>query len=126
MPFEKGNTYGKNGRPKVYEIPSEWAKRYSKARAQAKFRKEEWAFDQHTWLKMWMDSGVAEHRGSLIQGYCMVRKDPIEAWGPHNCIIVPRRQHLKRGAYIHFHGYPDAPWEDRHDVRNKNEKEKTV
>jgi hypothetical protein len=121
MPFEKGNRYGKNGRPKVYEIPSEWAKRYSKAQAQAKFRKEEWAFDQHTWLKMWLDSGVSEHLGRQPHNYCMSRKDPIEAWGPHNCVIIPRRMHLKKKAFVNFHGYPDAPWEDRHNVEIKNE-----
>ena len=124
MPFEKGNTYGKNGRPKIYEIPSEYAKRYSKAQAQAKFRREEWAFDQHTWLKMWQDSGVLEHAGRQPHQYCMVRKDPIEAWSPTNCIIIPRRQHFKKRAYVEFQGYPDAPWEDRHDIRNKNEEKK--
>ena len=126
MPFEKGNKYGKNGRPKIYEIPTEWAKRYSKAQAQAKFRKEEWAFDQHTWYNMWMESGFAEHLGREPHSYCMTRKDTIEAWGPHNCIIIPRRMHLKKRAFVEFHGYQDAPWEDRHDVRNKNDKEKTV
>ena len=123
--FEKGNKYGM-GRPKIYHIPKEWAKRYSKAKAQAKFRREEWAFDQDTWYDMWMQSGVSEHLGSEPQNYCMTRKDPIEAWSPTNCIIIPRRQHFKKSAYVQFHGYQDAPWEDRHDVRNKNDEEKKV
>lgn len=118
MPFEKGNKHGK-GRPKIYHIPSEWAKKYSKAQAQAKFRKEEWAFNQDTWYEMWMQSGVSEHSGRQPHQYCMVRKDPIEAWGPHNCIIVPRRMHLKKRAYVEFLNYPDVPWEDRHDVKSK-------
>lgn len=113
---------GKNGRPKVYHIPKEYARKYSMAKSQAKFRNEEWAFTQDTWLEMWQQSGVIEHMGRGIHQYCMVRKDPIEAWGPHNCVIVSRRSHHKKLAYVQFQGYPNMPWEDRHDIRNKNGK----
>ena len=116
MPFEKGNTYGQ-GRPKIYHIPKDWAKKYSMAKAQSKYRKEEWAFDQDTWYQMWMESGVSEHSGRLPHQYCMVRKDIIEAWSPTNCVIIKRRMHFKKKAYVHFQGYPDAPWEDRHNVK---------
>lgn len=119
MPFEKGNKFGYAGRPKVYEIPSEWSLRYSRAKAQAKYRKEEWAFTDVNWYEMWMNSGVAEHLGRKPEQFCMVRKDTVEAWGPHNCVIVPRRQHMKKRAYVKFWNYPDAPWEDRHDVSKK-------
>jgi hypothetical protein len=118
MAFQKGNRYGR-GRPMIYHIPKEWAKRYSKSRAQARFRREEWAFDQDTWYEMWMQSGFSEHLGSKPHLYCMTRKDPIEAWSPNNCIIIPRRQHFKKRAYVQFHRYKDVPWEERHDVRNK-------
>jgi hypothetical protein len=120
MPFQKGNTYGQ-GAPKKYALDLLWNKRYSMAKAQAKFRKEEWAFTDVTWYGMWEKSGVKEHFGRQSHQYCMVRKDPIEAWGPHNCVIIPRRMHLKKRAYVEFHNYPDIPWEDRHNVEIKNE-----
>ena len=110
---------GRNGRPKVYHIPKEYARKYSMAKAQAKYRREEWAFTQDTWLDMWQNSGVIEHMGRGIQQYCMVRKDPIEAWGPHNCVIVSRRMHQKKRGYVSLQNYPDAPWEDKHHVGNR-------
>lgn len=118
MTFKQGNTYG-SGRPKIYHIPKEWAKKYSMAKSQAKFRREEWAFDQDTWYELWMNSGVVEHLGRQAHQYCLARKDTIEAWSPSNCIVIPRRMHFKKRGYVSFHNYPDAPWQDHNDVRNK-------
>ena len=101
---------------KKYEmtIPKLWRDRYSRAQAQAKYRREEWAFTIDSWVGMWQDSGVAEHMGREPHQYCMVRKDRIEAWGPHNCIIITRRMKMKRDAYVHIHKYEDADWHNGH------------
>ena len=124
MPFEKGNTYA-TGAPVKWALGKEWNKKYSMAKAQAKYRKEEWAFTDITWFELWTKSGVIEHQGRQPHQYCMVRKDPIEAWSPKNCLIIPRRMHLKKRAYVEFHGYADAPWDDKHAVEKKDDK-KTV
>lgn len=101
---------------KKYEmtIPKLWRDRYSRAQAQAKFRREEWAFSCDSWYKMWQQSGVAEHMGRELHQYCMVRKDTIEAWGPHNCIIVTRRMKFKRDAYVNIHKHYASDWENKH------------
>ena len=93
-----------------------WRRKYSNTRALARYRKEEWAFTFETWDDMWETSGVKEHRGNKPHQYCMVRLDPIEAWGPHNCIIVGRRMHLKKQAYETMHNFPKMPWEEKHGV----------
>lgn len=114
MPFEKRYENPNN-------IPYEWIKAYSNAKAQAKFQKQEWAFELETWYQMWEDSGVKEHRGNKPHQYCMVRKDPIEAWGPHNSIIISRRKGLQKQAYERMLKiYAPSEWEDRHAIRKIN------
>lgn len=98
------------------DIPSMERKKYSRAKAQAKFRKDEWAFTVDTWYKMWLESGVIEHRGKEPHQYCMVRLDPIEAWGPHNCIIVPRRMHLKKVIHDSLWSDKKSQWQRHHGV----------
>ena len=97
-------------------IPSADRTAYARQKAQAKYRGQEWAFTIDTWLEMWNRSGVKEHRGSKPHEYCMVRKDEIEAWGPHNCIIVARRMHLRKEAYETWYNVPKTAWQDRHAV----------
>jgi len=101
------------------DISLEWRKKYSRARAQARFRKQEWAFSCETWYELWRDSGLIEHRGKELHSYCMVRKDPIEAWSPKNCIIASRRQFFKKCGYESLAKLPKTDWADRHDQRNK-------
>ena len=112
MTFVKGVCYNPNGKPRIYKLEQEWNRKYAMAKAQAKFRKEEWAFDELTWFKMWKDSGHIEHMGRQVHQYCMVRKDPLEAWGPHNCIIIKRRKHFKKQMYETLHGIPYRDYED--------------
>lgn len=123
MVFKKGEISNPRGGPKKYDIPSDWSKKYSMAKAQAKYRREEWAFDEHSWYKLWLDSGVTEHMGKHVQCYCMTRKDKIEAWGPHNCIIIPRRKHFRKMAYVGFHNFPNADWRPQDGVTNAKESE---
>ena len=102
------------------DLPYEIRRVYSCAKAQAKFHKQEWAFSIETWWKFWEESGLWEHRGTKIHQFSMVRLDPIEAWGPHNCIIVSRRMLLKKNGYEAFsQSVPKTNWEPKHDARNK-------
>jgi len=98
------------------DIPALWRNRYSRMKAQAKFRRHEWAWDIDSWYKFWCDSGVKEHMGKLPHQYCMVRIDEIEAWGPHNCLIVARRKFMKKHAFEKIWKNPPADWEPRHAV----------
>ena len=97
-----------------YTIEQPWRGRYARSKAQAKFRKEEWAFTDETWLKLWQDSGYSEHLGRSVHQYCMVRKDTTEAWGPHNCMIVQRRLHMKKNFWEHILKSPKTDWQDKH------------
>lgn len=87
---------------------------YSRAKAQAVYRNEEWAFEFASWIQVWTDSGVFEHRGKQPHQYCMVRPDPIEAWSPANCIIIPRRMLMKKNIYEAIHHMPKRDFEPRH------------
>lgn len=98
----------------IYDLPKPWGRRYSNQKAQAKHRGDEWAFDENTWYKLWMDSGYSEHLGRGVHNYCMVRKDTTEAWGPHNCMIVQRRLHMKKNFWEHILKSPKTDWQDKH------------
>jgi len=111
---------------KTYDNPEgieyEWIIKYSKSKAMAKYRKHEWAFSLESWYELWVSSGVKEHRGHKPHQYVMVRKDQIEAWGAHNCIIVSRRKHLIKGCLENIHkSIPKRDWEDRHAVRRNDD-----
>tara|TARA_R110000868_G_scaffold96433_1_gene265341 strand:- start:1222 stop:1647 length:426 start_codon:yes stop_codon:yes gene_type:complete len=99
---------------RVTNLSDEWNRRYSVRRCQAKFRREEWAFTPDTYWKMWVESGRADQCGRRPDQYCMVRVDKLEAWGPHNCIIVLRRTQLKKLWQDHYrfkrYGKPEPDW----------------
>ena len=76
------------------EIPSLWRLRYSRAKAQAKFRKEEWGFNIETWYGFWQASKQADKIGSKLEGVVMVRIDRNKSWNINNCIIVSRSHQL--------------------------------
>jgi biotin-(acetyl-CoA carboxylase) ligase len=113
---------------KVYDnpngIPREWITKYSMAKAQARALGQEWAFELEDWYDMWERSGVKEHRGHKIHQYCMVRKDPIEAWGAHNCIIVARRTHMRKHCYEKMlKTVKTTEWTDSHDINYEKDNE---
>jgi len=120
MVFYKGmpsaNPEGR-GKFKYPMLENPWNTRYSRMKAQAKFRMQEFNLTPQEYMKLWDDSGVKEHCGSKPHQYCMVRKDPIEAWSYNNCIIVPRRMHLKKQVYEACHNYPETNWQDKHGVK---------
>lgn len=105
--------------PKTTHLPQLWNRRYVLQRNQAKFRKEEWAYTPDTWYKKWFDSGVMEHHGRKGWQYCMVRKDPLEAWSPNNCVIITRRKHLARCLGIMHRVFDEHFWTDEDDVTKK-------
>lgn len=111
--------------PIKYNIPREWGVRYSRAKALAKYRGEYWAFTHETWYDMWVESGVMHHMSNKPEGYCMVRKDPIEAWSPNNCIIVTRRNHFKKTWYEKQKN-KKVDWQDRHGVEGWNNDEESI
>jgi len=118
MPFKKGESGNPQGRHPKYDLGLTWNKKYSMAKAQAKYRKEEWAFESLSWFNVWELSGVMEYQGRHSESYNMVRLDTIEAWSPKNCIIVTRSMHLKKRAYESFHSniVPKTNWKRKHGV----------
>ena len=113
---------------KKYMIPSPWNIYYARARCQALFRNAYWAFTPETWYQLWVDSGVMRHRGRRIHQYRMVRMDPIEAYGPHNCIIVTNRMAFRKLMYENSRRGPKTNFQPQHAVnhRRKNEEQKKV
>jgi len=112
---------------KKYLLPHPWNVRYARCVAQAKYRREEWAFTPETWMRHWENSGVMEHCHRKSYGYCMVRLDSIEAWGPHNCIIVPRRQQLNKildRGMTRVRRDPE-PWKEQDDVTPKHKRNRS-
>ena len=116
--------------PRKYNLPNPWNVYYSRARSQARYRREEWAFTEDTWMRHWQNSGVMEHRHRRAHGYCMVRLDRTEAWGPHNCVIVPRRKQLGKVLWRGIKGeagYPRDPsdWREEDDVTPKHKRNRS-
>ena len=97
--------------PKYKNLPRPWNLRYSRAKAQAAYFKQEWAFTADNWYKVWEDCGVKEHMGRNTHQYCMVRIDNIEAWAPYNVIIIPRRMHFKKLFYEYVANYPKTEYD---------------
>lgn len=99
---------------RVSQLPDLWNRRYSVARCQARFRREEWAFTPETWYATWCDSGRAEQCGPKPDDYCLVRVDRTEAWGPHNCIVVQRRKQLRKllinSTHRRWRGETEQDW----------------
>jgi len=116
---------GKRGPQKTYRLPSPWNTRYARAKALAKFRGEYWNFTPETWFDMWVESGVMQWCSNRAEGYCMVKKDPIEAWGPHNAIIIPRRMLFRKFGYEMFQ-QEKAQFEDKHGVKGWSEDEESI
>lgn len=74
------------------------------ARAQAKFRDEEWALTFDDYFQAW--NGLWDQKGRLSDDLCMTRIDYEGAWSPDNIMIISRREHCqKQKAYQHAMGY---------------------
>lgn len=124
MVFYPGVVSNPNGRPKwKYEgLERPWNRRYSRMKAQAKYRGDEWALSPQEYMQLWEESGVKEHCGAKPHQYCMVRKDPTEAWSYSNTMVVSRRLMLRKVCYETWHGVPPTDWQDKHGVKNGKKK----
>jgi hypothetical protein len=107
--------------PQKYFLPAPWNVYYARARCQAIFRGAFWAFTPDTWYQMWVDSGVMRHKGRKTHQYRMVRMDPIEAYGPHNCIIVSNRMHYRKLIIENTRRCPKSNFQPHHAVNYKRE-----
>lgn len=64
-----------------------------KARAQAKFRKEEWELSFEDWFELWKNDW--DNRGRSPENVCMTRIDFDKGWTADNVILMSRSEHLK-------------------------------
>lgn len=71
-------------------INLKWRTRYSRAQAQARYRREPWEFDIESWYQIWQASGVQDQIGHTMQSYTMVRRDIDHPWSANNCMIMRR------------------------------------
>lgn len=104
-----------------YFLPAPWNIYYARARCQAIYRNNFWAFTPESWYQMWVDSGVMQHKGRKIHQYRMVRMDPTEAYGPHNCIIVTNRMAYRKLMYENRGLVPKTNFKLEHAVNYRKE-----
>tara|TARA_R110000803_G_scaffold60787_2_gene120244 strand:+ start:735 stop:1061 length:327 start_codon:yes stop_codon:yes gene_type:complete len=107
MPFKK----------KYTTLETIWAIRYSRMKAQAKYRRDEWSLEPDEYMELWQASGVMEHCGNESHQYCMVRKDAIESWCYNNVIIVSRRKFLTKKFNEDIHNFPFREYKDNDGVK---------
>ena len=67
---------------------------WSRSRAQAHFRNEEWHLTFEEFQQVWQ--GYWERRGRGSTEYCMSRDDPERAWAIGNVSCIQRREYLSR------------------------------
>lgn len=95
-----------------YEIPSPWAKRYSRHKAQAIYRGETHQLSPQEYLAVWQKSGKMDDVWTMFkgkQGYVLKRLDEKGAWCVSNVCIVPRNcySQSKRRRYAEI-GYQEV------------------
>ena len=66
---------------------------YSKAKAQADYRNEEWSLTAAEWDIIWPDH-LWDRRGRDPESLCMSRKDYEKGWSLDNVRLLTRRAHL--------------------------------
>lgn len=67
---------------------------FLQARAQAKFRNEEWNLTFDEFYDLWEDRWI--HRGKNSVDYCMTRDEPTGAWEKKNVLVMTRYEQLIR------------------------------
>ena len=97
---KRGNG-GKGPRPHTWLVgPDEYRHQmyvpWMKAKAQADFRGEPWAFSFEDYYNMW--NGSWHLRGRHSDDLCMTRRDWDGAWCGDNVELVTRKQHCQRQA----------------------------
>lgn len=61
---------------------------------QAQFRGEDWQLSFEDWIKIWGTD--FDRRGRLADSLCLTRWDLDDAWSVNNCILMERRDHMRR------------------------------
>jgi hypothetical protein len=62
------------------------------AKAQARFRGEEWFLEFEEYYELWKDDWP--NRGRRPEDMCMTRRDPEFAWDKDNAYIITRKEHF--------------------------------
>jgi hypothetical protein len=102
MAANKGlRTGGKGPRPQVWRCgPDEYKHNmyvpWMKAKAQADFRGEPWAFEFEDYYDLW--NGSWHLRGRHSDNLCMTRIDWDGVWSRDNVHLTTRREHCQRQA----------------------------
>lgn len=98
-----GKGKGRKGpRPHVWKCgPDEYKHQmyvpWMMAKAQAKFRGEEWDLSFDEYFELW--NGNWDQRGRAADDLCMTRKDWERGWHLSNCYIAVRTEHLVRQGH---------------------------
>ena len=82
--------------PRKYpELPSVvWSTRYSRAKAQALYRKEGWELSPTEYWQLWNSSGFEP--GAKAHHGCMIRLDRTQPWSMANSRVVQRREQFRK------------------------------
>jgi hypothetical protein len=86
-------------RPDTWVYPGDRAasdkhRAWSRAKAQANFRKEEWLLEEQYWMNDLWPEHLWKRRGRSSDGLGITRWDREKAWTPENTFIVTRRGHV--------------------------------
>jgi len=66
-----------------------------RARAQAKFRNEEWTITEEEYIGLWRQGDQYLYKGRTPSDLCLVRVDPEGSWSLDNVQIITRLDHFK-------------------------------
>lgn len=66
-----------------------------RAKAQAKYRGEEWLITPEEYIDLWMENDLYQNKGRGLDDYCLTRKDVYEPWSVENVEIITRREHFQ-------------------------------
>lgn len=61
-----------------------------RAKAQAKFRGQEWQIQEQEYVDLWMQDDKHLHKGRSSKKLCMTRIDKTKPWSRHNVQFVTR------------------------------------
>jgi len=66
-----------------------------RARAQARYRGEEWTITEQQFIDIWRTDDLYLNKGRSPQHLCMTRIDPSQGWHVDNVHIISRHTHYK-------------------------------
>ncbi len=66
-----------------------------RARAQAKYRKEEWYITEPEYIQLWLEDDRYKYKGRHPEDLCMTRRDFEKPWTVDNVLFITRHEHYK-------------------------------